>query len=129
MSIRAIARQNLLVATINTALERQLITLECKPFESTTFEFELAGMPVIARVHDISFDEISVKAVVCPTELGRKHIECVIWREIPEVRCRMCLGDPGATVGEISTAVDVLRLIISLRLAILRVEPRFPEFQ
>ena len=47
-SIRGKARQNLLVATVNVAVERQLITLDCQPFKAARFEFELAGLPVLA---------------------------------------------------------------------------------
>lgn len=57
-SIRGTARQNLLVATVNVALERQLITLDCQPFQAARFEFELAGLPVLAHVSDGSFDEV-----------------------------------------------------------------------
>ena len=57
-SIRGTARQNLLVATVNVALERQLITLDCQPFKAARFEFELAGLPVLAHVSDGSFDEV-----------------------------------------------------------------------
>jgi hypothetical protein len=46
MSTRATARQNLLVAAINTALERDLITLECEPVTSTVFEFNIGPYPV-----------------------------------------------------------------------------------
>ena len=51
-SIRGTARQNLLVATVNVALERQLITLDCQPFKAARFEFKLAGLPVLAHVSD-----------------------------------------------------------------------------
>ena len=46
------------MATVNVALERQLITLDCQPFKAARFEFELAGMPVLAHVSDGSFDEV-----------------------------------------------------------------------
>ena len=37
-----------LVATVNVAPERQLITLDCQTFRVARFEFELAGLPVLA---------------------------------------------------------------------------------
>jgi hypothetical protein len=46
------------VATVNVALERQLITLDCQPFKAARFEFELAGLPVLAHVSDSSSDEV-----------------------------------------------------------------------
>ncbi len=78
---RATARQNLLVATINTALERGLIMLACEPVESATFEFNLGPYPVIARVNDAGFDEVSIKAIVNPTELGRRTAQCAVYYE------------------------------------------------
>ena len=79
MGIRDKARQNLLVAAVNVALERQLITLDCQPIETTIFEFELAGLPVLASVTDIGFDEVSVKTLVAPTELGRSFIKTALF--------------------------------------------------
>jgi hypothetical protein len=73
------ARQNLVVATVNAALERRLITLDCQPIEDTTFEFELAGLPVLASVTDIGFGEVSVKALVAPTELGRRFVKTALF--------------------------------------------------
>ena len=81
MSTRARARQNLQAATVNAALERGLITLECEPVEPATFAFELAGLPVLAHVHEAGFDEVSVKAIVAPTRLGREFIACAIHHE------------------------------------------------
>ena len=74
MGIRDKARQNLVVRAINVVLERRLMTLDRHPIEDTTFEFELVGLPVIASVCDIGFDEVSVKAIICPTTLGRKLV-------------------------------------------------------
>jgi hypothetical protein len=73
-SLKAKARQNLLVATVNAALEQGLITLDCAPVSSATFEFTINGHPVIAYVHDIGFDEVSIKATVCPTPYGRQYV-------------------------------------------------------
>jgi hypothetical protein len=47
-SVRGQAWQNLLMAA---ALGRRLITLDRQPFDDTSFEFELAGLPVLAHVH------------------------------------------------------------------------------
>jgi hypothetical protein len=56
---RAVAKQNLLVATVNTALERGLITLECRPVASVAFEFNIEMYPVVASVADAGFDEVA----------------------------------------------------------------------
>lgn len=47
-SVRGRAWRNLLMATVNAALGRRLITLDRQPFDDTSFEFELAGLPVLA---------------------------------------------------------------------------------
>jgi hypothetical protein len=73
--VRNKARLNLIVATINVAIERRLISLDCQPIADTTFEFELAGLPVLASVTDIGFGDVSVKALVAPTELGRRFVK------------------------------------------------------
>jgi hypothetical protein len=78
-SNKSVARQNLLVSIVNVALKRRLIVLDCEPTKETTFEFELAGLPVIASCRDIGFDEISVHAICCPTELGRRAGAAVFW--------------------------------------------------
>lgn len=78
-STRARARQNLLVAAINTALERKLITLECEPVTSAVFEFNLGPYPVIASVADIGFDEVSIHAIAQPTLQGRRLISATIF--------------------------------------------------
>jgi hypothetical protein len=70
-SNRSKARQNLLVSTANTALERGLITLACESVAEAAFEYELAGLPIVAHCRDIGFDEISMHAICCPTERGR----------------------------------------------------------
>lgn len=80
-SVRGKARMNLLVATVNAALERGLISLDCTPFESDCFEFELAGLPVKACVHDAGFDEIKIGAIVAPTALGKRCAGSAIFGE------------------------------------------------
>jgi hypothetical protein len=70
-----------MVATVNVALERKLMTLECEEVAGAVFEFSIAGQPVIAHIGDIGFDEVSVKAIVCPTVLGRGFAQCVIHHE------------------------------------------------
>jgi hypothetical protein len=73
VSTRAKAKQNLLVATANVAIERHLITLQCEPVVKGTFDFMIGPYPVIGYVSDAGYDEVTLKAIVCPTELGRKH--------------------------------------------------------
>lgn len=67
-ALRNSARQNLLVTAVNVAVSRGLIA----PFENVTFEFELAGLPVLACLHDPGYDEIAVHAIVCPTAMGQR---------------------------------------------------------
>jgi len=79
MGIRDKARQNLLVGTINVALDRRLMTLDCDPIEDATFEFELVGLLVRAHLRGVGFDEIDVTIIVCPTELGRRFAGVVLF--------------------------------------------------
>ena len=58
---------------------RTPITLDCRPIEAAIFEFELAGLPVLASVTDIGSGEISVKALVAPTELGRSFVKTALF--------------------------------------------------
>src|SRR4051794_9865981 len=85
-SQRSRARQNLLVAAVNTALERGLITLEREPVTPAAFEFEIAGEPVIASVRDVGFDEVSVKVMVRPTAQGWKFIHAAHFLWVAQVR-------------------------------------------
>jgi hypothetical protein len=73
-SNKAKARQNILVSVVNTALERGLLSLSPAPLEPTTFEYTLAGLPVIAEIHDVGFDEVHLYAHCCPTAVGRRHV-------------------------------------------------------
>ena len=63
---RATAKRNLLAAAISIAIERHLI---CE--QRTTFEFQLAGLPVLACVRGDA-DEIVIWTIVEPTELARR---------------------------------------------------------
>jgi hypothetical protein len=86
-SARAMAGQNLIVASVNTALTRRLIALECELATQASFEFTLDGHPVIAHVNDAGFDEVSVHVICRPTEQGRKSIRAAVlhgWREYGE---------------------------------------------
>jgi hypothetical protein len=86
-STRAMAGQNLIVASVNTALTRRLIALECELATQASFEFTLDGHPVSAYVNDAGFDEVSVHAICRPTELGHEFIECAVlseWRRFGE---------------------------------------------
>ena len=75
-SARASARQNLLVAAVNVALERGLVTLGCETVTKAVFDFTLGGHPVLAFVSDVGFDEVAVYVTYCPTKLGREFAEC-----------------------------------------------------
>jgi hypothetical protein len=80
------ARQNLLVAALNTALARRLITLECEPVEEAIFEFALDGHPVIAYIKDAGYDEVTVHVTCRPTDLGLKFKNSIMseWRRFGE---------------------------------------------
>jgi hypothetical protein len=81
-SMRSRARINLMVSAVNVALERKLITLEREPAPTIAFEYELAGMPVLAHIRDAGFDEVRFNVICCPTEMGREHHECVLGCEL-----------------------------------------------
>jgi len=84
---RAKSRQNLLVAALNVAIERKLIALECELVTKATYEFALAGLPIIAYVNDAGFDEVAVNVICCPTPRGRETIFCSVfyeWRKFGE---------------------------------------------
>lgn len=81
ISQRKIVRQNLLVATVNAALEQGLITLECEPVASTKFQFNIGPYPVIGYVHDAGFDEVSIHATVNPQPSSGEFISCAIHHE------------------------------------------------
>jgi hypothetical protein len=77
MSTREKARLNLLVATVNAAIERKLITLQCEPVASAKFGFELGDHPIISWVADAGFDEVMLHTIACPTELGRDRARSI----------------------------------------------------
>lgn len=81
MSMRAKARQNLMVAAVNAAIEQGVITLECEPVTSAVFEFVLGPYPVIASVSDAGFDEVSIHVIALPTALGRRFVEAAVFYE------------------------------------------------
>jgi hypothetical protein len=62
--VRRRAWQNLLMATVNAALGRRLITLDRQPFDDTSFEFEPAGLPVLAHVRGTGVGEVKIDAIV-----------------------------------------------------------------
>ena len=94
--LRDRARQNLLVQTVNVALQRGLITLDCRPIQEATFEFVLAEqsvrLPVIANVHDAGHDEVVIKAIVCPTQSGRRFVGCTIFSEFKKFGAAIVRG-------------------------------------
>jgi hypothetical protein len=67
-SMKMIARQRLLVSAINTALERGLIPLECEPLVPVAFEYELAGLPILAVAYDAGSYEVALNVIACPTD-------------------------------------------------------------
>ena len=71
LSQRMKARQNLLVAAVNVALERRLITWKREPIDDAVFDFHLAGLPVHAHIKD-TCGEVFVTVMVCPTTAGRR---------------------------------------------------------
>jgi hypothetical protein len=85
-ALRNSARQNLLTAALNVAIQRGLLTLDDTPFENVTFEFEIAGLPVLACIGDSGCTELSVHTIVCPTELGKQ------WACVTIASCREMFG-------------------------------------
>ncbi len=81
-STRTRARINLMASAVNTALTRDLITLECAPARSAAFEYELAGMPVLVHIRDAGFDEVRFNVMCCPIEMGREFIDCALHHEL-----------------------------------------------
>jgi hypothetical protein len=77
-SKRSKAKQNLLVAAVNAALEQELITLQCSPVVSAQFNFVIAGFSAVGYVSDAGFDEVFVNTIVCPTELGWQDVSRTI---------------------------------------------------
>jgi hypothetical protein len=55
ISARSQARLNLQVTTVNIALERQLLSLECLPVAKATFEFEINGYPAAIYLNDAEY--------------------------------------------------------------------------
>ena len=49
MNIRTRAKQNPPVASVNAALERDLITLQCEPVASTEFAFDIGRIKCLLR--------------------------------------------------------------------------------
>jgi hypothetical protein len=71
--VRQYARQNLLVATVNCALDRGLIILKpgaVAPACSTARSRASGRLPP----RDCGFDEGSIKVMVCPTAQSREFI-------------------------------------------------------
>jgi hypothetical protein len=106
LSTRTIAKQNLLVASVNAALERHLLTLECEPVASAVFEFNIGPYPVIAALDDAGFDEVAIKAIVCPTELGRRMVQCAIFHgcgsgSVRRRRSLGCNGEPASICNQV----------------------------
>jgi hypothetical protein len=94
ISTRVKIRENLLVSAVNIALERELITLACEPVVAATFEYELGGLPILAHVSDIGYDEVSLHINCCPTELGREFIRSshhYEWQKFGQVLAWGCL--------------------------------------
>jgi hypothetical protein len=90
--LRAQAWQNLLAITLKVAVARGLVTLSGAPFENAVFEFEVAGLPVVGCISDAGYDELSVHAIVDPTELGRSWACVAIFHQRPRFGAAIALG-------------------------------------
>lgn len=69
------ACQNVMAAVADAALARGMITLEGggRLCSEAVFEFELAGLPVLARCQSVAgSSKIAMFAICCPTEMGRE---------------------------------------------------------
>jgi hypothetical protein len=87
-SLRERAWRNLLVAAINAALERKLLTLDpprnlwpgagVSPdrSEAHIFAFDIGGVPALAWLDDAGWDEVAVHACCLPTADGTRWIRC-----------------------------------------------------
>jgi len=67
MSIRKKAWRNLMLASINEGLEQNIFGLDSgsgPTANAPSYEFSIAGLPVIAHAFDIGFDEIRINAIV-----------------------------------------------------------------
>jgi hypothetical protein len=85
--MRAMARQNLLVAAVNAALEQKLITVT-----KASFEFTLGGYPVIAYVNDAGFDDVMVRTICRPTKWGRDCVHYSVGGDWPRYGDALSVG-------------------------------------
>src|SRR5688500_7252756 len=72
---RALAWRNLMVAAINTALERGLIDLKPGPVEAGVYEFTLGGLPALAAISDSGYGEVAIRACLKPSERGAELVQ------------------------------------------------------
>ena len=76
-TLRHAARLNTLTAALHAALVHRLIRLNGQPFEDVVFDFEIANLPAIGGITDTGLGEITVHAIISPTEFGR-HFACTL---------------------------------------------------
>lgn len=69
-SARQRAWRNLMVATINEALARGLITLDGDKEPASIFDFDVEGMPARGFTHDAGWREVGVSGALYPREGG-----------------------------------------------------------
>jgi len=99
---RWMAWRNIMVATINAAIERRLISIlpgdnrwpganikqSNGRFESHSFDFEVGGIPGVGYVSDAGFDELTIHGAFWPAKDGKYQIRA------------MGLKNPGFHAGE-----------------------------
>jgi hypothetical protein len=102
-SQRQRARQNLLMAAVNVALERGLIPLDGQPPALALFEFEIMGEPALASVRDGRYGELKVQVMVRPNDRGRKFAHVIVTSERVATRVTE-LGLTGAKFAPCLTA-------------------------
>jgi hypothetical protein len=77
ISRRGRAWRNLMVATVNEGLDRNMFGLDPKSEPSPlAFRFEVGGLPAIAHVSDAGFCELAIKAAIWPTPDAEQWIKC-----------------------------------------------------
>jgi len=84
-SLRDRAWRNMMVAAINTGIERRLFTIRAGdnrwPGSDTpnrgeihVFEFDIEGIPAIASVSDAGWDELAIHIALWPTPEGKRWV-------------------------------------------------------
>ncbi len=76
-STRAKAWRDAMVGAINAGLEQGVFTLEPsnRP-QLMVYEFTLGGVPSVASINEIGYDELSLHVALWPTPDARRYVQC-----------------------------------------------------